>query len=130
MVASTKTGSTIMSSEHGRGFTGLDLGAAGKSMDPGPSSVKGAAGEVARVLAAPDLYAVLELDAAADEAAVRKARHAKMLAVHPDKLPPGTPGSEQAFQRVQQVGLHGMHDEPGLTHFQTWSLAYSLTCTT
>ena len=74
-------------------------------MDPGPSSVKGAAGEVARVLSAPDLYAVLELSQAADEAAVRKARHAKMLAVHPDKLPPGTPGSEQAFQRVQQVGF-------------------------
>ena len=76
---------------------------AGKSMDPGPSSVKGAAGEVARVLSASDLYAVLELSQGADDAAVRKARHAKMLAVHPDKLPPGTPGSEQAFQRVQQV---------------------------
>lgn len=46
---------------------------------------------------------VLGVEAGSDLPSLRKAKLSKVLAVHPDKLPQGTPGCEQAFQRVQTV---------------------------
>lgn len=60
------------------------------------------AGEVARVLSAHDLYEVLELARSADEEGVRKAKRAKALATHPDKLG-GAVGAKEAFQRVSEA---------------------------
>lgn len=76
--------------------------AAGR-MDPGPVSVQGATGEVARVLGAQDLWEVLEVPRAPAEDVLKKAKRTKSLAVHPDKLPPATAGAPQAFVRVTQV---------------------------
>ena len=56
---------------------------------------------------------MLGLDADRSPEALRKAKRAKVLAVHPDKLPQGTPGCEQAFQRVQTVCLGwGLYEAP------------------
>ncbi|KAK9792502.1 hypothetical protein WJX73_001852 [Symbiochloris irregularis] len=72
-------------------------------MDPGPVSVQGATGEVARVLGAADLWQVLEVPRSPALDVLKKAKRTKSLAVHPDKLPPATAGAPQAFVRVTQA---------------------------
>ncbi len=69
-----------------------------------PKVPKGAAGEVARVLAARDLYEVLEVARDADCDAIRRAKRAKSLATHPDKLGAAV-GAPDAFRRVTEVGF-------------------------
>ncbi|KAK9830350.1 hypothetical protein WJX72_011210 [[Myrmecia] bisecta] len=61
--------------------------------------LRGAEGEVKRILAATDHYMVLEVARDADEAAIRKAKKVKALQSHPDKLG-GAVGAKEAFQRV------------------------------
>ena len=63
---------------------------------------EGAEGEVARVLAAADLYEVLLVPREADGDALRKAKRVMALATHPDKLGQAT-GSNEAFARVTEV---------------------------
>lgn len=79
------------------------MGAHAGNMDPGQQSVKGASGEIARVLAAEDLWEVLQIPKQTPADVLRKAKNMKLLLVHPDKLPPKTPGAPEAFQRVTQV---------------------------
>ena len=57
---------------------------------------------MARVLGSKDLYEVLEVPRDADEEVLRKAKRAKSLATHPDKLG-GAVGAKEAFQRVTEV---------------------------
>ena len=76
-------------------------------MDPGPTTLAGASGEVARVLGAADLWQVLEVPRSPALEALKKAKRTKSLLVHPDKLPPATVGAPQAFVRVTQVRLGG-----------------------
>ena len=63
-----------------------------------PEAVRGAAGEVARVLGCATHYQVLEVTPGADEAALKRAKKLKQLATHPDKLGPQAAGAGLAFQ--------------------------------
>ncbi len=49
-----------------------------------------------------DFYEVLEIPRDADEEALRRAKRAKSLATHPDKLG-GATGAKEAFQRGTEV---------------------------
>ncbi|KXZ47524.1 hypothetical protein GPECTOR_34g683 [Gonium pectorale] len=75
-----------------------------------PEQVKGATGEIARVLAARDHFAVLGLSASGPEGgsaltdeAVRSAYRRTQLRVHPDKAGPDAAGAEQASKRVNEA---------------------------
>ncbi|KAG2428814.1 hypothetical protein HXX76_011514 [Chlamydomonas incerta] len=91
---------------HGRhGHSSLhDMSSGGRLA---PEHVKGATGEIARVLAARDHFAVLglsadEADSLTDEA-VKSAYRRTQLRVHPDKAGPDAPGAEQASKRVNEA---------------------------
>lgn len=63
---------------------------------------QGATGEVARVLAAVDWYEVLEVPRDVDAEGLRKAKNAKSLMTHPDKLGEAV-GAKEAFQKVLEA---------------------------
>mmetsp|Transcript_38903 Transcript_38903/g.54036 ORF Transcript_38903/g.54036 Transcript_38903/m.54036 type:complete len:380 (+) Transcript_38903:550-1689(+) len=76
---------------------------ASKGLGLGPQPVPaGAPPEVARVLAAPDFYQVLELQRTCTADDVRRMAKRKKLQTHPDKTG-GAPGSSDAVQRVGQA---------------------------
>ena len=67
--------------------------------------VRGASGEIQRILDSTCHYAVLGVPPEADRAVIAAARKAKSLLVHPDRQGGGsTAGSHEAQQRVNQVG--------------------------
>lgn len=63
------------------------------------------------MLQAGNYYEVLGLGQDAGEDAVRRAKRTLSLATHPDKVGSGTPGANQAFNLVVEVGGCG-----GLSH--------------
>ena len=68
--------------------------------------VRGASGEIQRILDSTCHYAVLGVPPEADRAVITAARKAKSLLVHPDRQGGGsTAGSHEAQQRVNQVGF-------------------------
>ncbi|GFR44498.1 hypothetical protein Agub_g5761, partial [Astrephomene gubernaculifera] len=72
-----------------------------------PEVVRGATGEIARVLSARDYFSVLGLspegaEALSDEA-VKGAYRRTQLRVHPDKAGPDAAGAEQASKRVNEA---------------------------
>ncbi|GLC61796.1 hypothetical protein PLESTB_001804100 [Pleodorina starrii] len=74
-----------------------------------PEVVKGATGEIARVLSARDYFSVLGLPSSGSEAhaltdeAVKSAFRRTQLRVHPDKAGPDAVGAAEASQRVNQA---------------------------
>ncbi|KAG2449561.1 hypothetical protein HYH02_005094 [Chlamydomonas schloesseri] len=92
---------------HGRhgGHGGLhDMASGGRLA---PEHVKGATGEIARVLGARDYFAVLGLSSeeagSLTDEAVKSAYRRTQLRVHPDKAGPDAPGAEQASKRVNEA---------------------------
>ena len=65
-----------------------------------------------RVLRCKDYYEVLGVPRDADDEAIRRAKRAKALATHPDKVGADAPGAKEAFQRVTSV-RRGQHRSVG-----------------
>ncbi|KAG1651665.1 hypothetical protein FOA52_011854, partial [Chlamydomonas sp. UWO 241] len=91
------------SGSSGGGGTFGGWGAPGAKAKPKLDVPSGATAEVARVLGALDFYEVLEVPRGADDETVRKAKRAKSLATHPDKLGGTAVGAKEAFQRVTEA---------------------------
>lgn len=58
---------------------------------------------MARIAAATTHYSVLEVEQNATDEVIKRARRAKSLLVHPDKVGPGVAGASEAFQKVTLV---------------------------